>query len=323
MSAALAPCTVPTIYFVGVTTGKSSIMKIFPRWSAILGLDAAITGYDAPPGAPPEAYRRIVQHIKREPLARGALVTTHKIDLLAATRDLFDWLDPYAHLEGEISCIAKSVEGNEDNETTARLEGYAKDPISAGLAWQHFVPAGHFGRSEAQVLCLGAGGAAVALSVFLASRPDAADRPSRFIAVDIDPGRLDALQAIHARLDTGVAFEYVLNTQSVENDRLLAGLPPGSVTINATGMGKDHPGSPLTDAARFPHDGLVWELNYRGERQFMYQALRQAEQRALHVEDGWVYFLHGWTQVISEVFKIELTPELFAQLDRAASEFRE
>jgi hypothetical protein len=24
------------------------------------------------------------------------------------------------------------------------------------------------------------------------------------------------------------------------------------------------------------------------------------------VEDGWVYFLHGWTQVIAEVFGIEI-----------------
>jgi shikimate dehydrogenase len=90
------------------------------------------------------------------------------------------------------------------------------------------------------------------------------------------------------------------------------------VVINATGMGKDLPGSPLTDTAQFPQHGLIWELNYRGVRKFMHQALQQAAVRGLHVEDGWVYFLHGWTQVISEVFKIELTPELFARLDQAA-----
>jgi len=94
MSSVLKPCTAPTFYFIGVTTSKSSIMQIFPRWMKTLGLDAAITGYDAPPGAPPETYRRIVQHIKSAPLARGALVTTHKLDLLAAARELFDWLDP-------------------------------------------------------------------------------------------------------------------------------------------------------------------------------------------------------------------------------------
>ncbi len=313
MTSALAPCSVPTLYFIGVTTSKSSIMDIFPRWADILGLDATIRGYDAPPGAPPEAYRRIVTHIKHDPLAKGALVTTHKIDLLAATHDQFDRLDSYAQLAGEISCIAK------DN---GQLTGHAKDPISSGLAWQHFVPAEHFGRTDAHVLCLGAGGAAVAISLFLARRPDRADRPRKFLAVDINQDRLDALEAIHAKLATDVTFEYILNADAAKNDALLAALPPGSVVINATGMGKDHPGSPLTDAARFPQDGLVWELNYRGERKFMHQALAQANARNLHVEDGWVYFLHGWTQVISEVFKIELTPELFARLDRAASAMR-
>lgn len=313
MSSVLKPCTAPTFYFIGVTTSKSSIMQIFPRWMKTLGLDAAITGYDAPPGAPPETYRRIVQHIKSAPLARGALVTTHKLDLLAAARELFDWLDPYAQLEGEISCIAKD---------DGRLEGYAKDPISSGLAWQHFVPAHHFGRTDAQVLCLGAGGAAVAISTFLAQRPDRADRPRRFIAVDIVQERLNTLQALHAKLETDVTFDYVLNADAAQNDKLLEALPPGSVVINATGMGKDRAGSPLTDAAQFPQNGLAWELNYRGERKFMHQALQQAESRDLHVEDGWVYFLHGWTQVIAEVFKLELTPALFAQLDQAASDVR-
>ena len=40
----------PTMYFVGVTTGSSSIMKVFPAWARELGLDAAIKGIDIPPG---------------------------------------------------------------------------------------------------------------------------------------------------------------------------------------------------------------------------------------------------------------------------------
>ena len=41
----LEPATVPTMYFVGVTTTKSSIMKIFPKWSDILGIGARLVGY--------------------------------------------------------------------------------------------------------------------------------------------------------------------------------------------------------------------------------------------------------------------------------------
>jgi shikimate 5-dehydrogenase len=91
------------------------------------------------------------------------------------------------------------------------------------------------------------------------------------------------------------------------------------MVINATGMGKDRPGSPVTDKGLFPVNGLVWELNYRGELGFLRQAERQAESRNLTVEDGWVYFLHGWSQVIAEAFHLDLTPELFAKLDEAAS----
>ena len=40
------PATKPTIYFIGVTTGKSSIMRVFPKWAQALGLDAEIKGID-------------------------------------------------------------------------------------------------------------------------------------------------------------------------------------------------------------------------------------------------------------------------------------
>lgn len=305
--------TVPTMYFIGVTTGKSSIMKVFPEWSDVLGLGAEIAGYDVTLHAPPEDYRAIVRHIKDDPLSMGALVTTHKIDLLEACRDLFDILDPYAELCGEISCISKR---------DGKLIGHAKDPISSGLAWEHFVEPGYWGRTGGQVLCLGAGGSAVAISVYVAGLPDAANRPKKFIAVNRSQPRLDSLRAIHARLTTDIEFEYVCNEDPGENDRLMAALPAGSMVINATGMGKDRPGSPVTDDGLFPEHGWAWELNYRGELDFMHQAFHQTESRGVRVEDGWVYFLHGWSQVIAQVFDLKLTPGLFARLDQAAASIR-
>jgi shikimate dehydrogenase len=289
-------------------------MRVFPKWSDILDLGAEIVGYDAPIHAPAATYEAIVRHIKEDPLSMGALVTTHKIDLLDATRDMFDYLDPYAELCGEISCISKR-EG--------RLEGYAKDPITAGLSWEAFVQSGHWGPTSAHVMCIGAGGSAVAISVYVSGLPDPADRPTRFVVVQRSLPRLEKLQAIHANLDTDIEFKYLLNEDPVKNDEIMASLPPGSMVINATGMGKDRPGSPVTDNGLFPVNGLVWELNYRGELDFLHQAERQAESRNLTVEDGWVYFLHGWSQVIAEAFHLDLTPELFAELDDAASTIHE
>lgn len=302
----IAEPAAPTFYFIGVKTAQSSSLRVFPRWSQILNLHTEIAGVDVPIGAPARVYRDIVSHIKAHPLARGALITTHKIDLLNAARDLFDELDPYAQLCSEVSCIAKRG---------GKLVGIAKDPVSSGFAWRAFVPAGHFAQTGGAVLCFGSGGAAVAISAYLAK---ADDRPQRMTLVDISEKRLNHARAIHQRINTDIHFEYVLNGAAPQNDRLMAALPDGSMVINATGMGKDLPGSPITVAGIFPQNGLAWELNYRGELLFLQQARRQAEARALHVEDGWRYFLHGWTQAMQDVFGFELTPELFARLDEAA-----
>lgn len=88
--------------------------------------------------------------------------------------------------------------------------------------------------------------------------------------------------------------------------------------VNATGLGKDRPGSPLSDRAQFPINSLVWELNYRGELDFM----KQQEEKKLHVEDGWIYFLHGWTQVIAEVFHIEVNGEGIQQIEQMSNIIR-
>ncbi|HRJ41720.1 MAG TPA: hypothetical protein PL105_07565, partial [Caldilineaceae bacterium] len=104
----LPPPVVPTFYFIGVTTGHSSSRRMFPVWMEALGRPEVIwQGIDLPIHDDPANYRAVVQHIRREPLALGALVTTHKIDLLEACQALFDDFDPYARIIGEVSSIAK------------------------------------------------------------------------------------------------------------------------------------------------------------------------------------------------------------------------
>jgi shikimate dehydrogenase len=306
------PCTRPTLYFVGVTTKRSSIMKVFPRWAEILGIDADIRGYDAAPNSPPEAYRTIVRHLREDPLAMGALVTTHKINLLAAARNLIDDLDPHAHTCGEVSCLSKR---------DGRLIGHAKDPITSAASWRAFVPSDHW-LGGGEVLCLGAGGSAVAISVSVSAFERVGDRPKTIHFVNRSAPRLEHLRAVNDTLDTDITFTYRVNADPRVNDALMHELPPGSLVINATGMGKDSPGSPLTDEGVFPEEGLVWELNYRGELLFLQQARRQTESRKLTIEDGWVYFVHGWSAVVTEVFDVELTPDLYAAFDRAASALR-
>jgi shikimate 5-dehydrogenase len=86
----LEKATQPTMYFIGVTTGKSSIMKVFPEWAQALGLkNTVMKGIDIEIHAEPEVYREVVEFIKHDPLSYGALVTTHKIDLYNAAKDMF------------------------------------------------------------------------------------------------------------------------------------------------------------------------------------------------------------------------------------------
>jgi len=111
------------LLFIGVTTGGSSIMKLFPRWSAALALDAEIEGRDLPIGGPAKLYRSVVEEIRDDDRIRGALVTTHKVDVYHHAADLFDYLDDNARLCREVSSISK---------LGRKLIGHAKDPITAG-----------------------------------------------------------------------------------------------------------------------------------------------------------------------------------------------
>lgn len=309
-----SPATKPTFYFIGVTTGKSSIMTVFPKWAAHLGLgDVEIRGIDLIPHDSVENYRAVVEFIKRDPLSLGALVTTHKLDLFAAARDFFDEIDPHAALMAETSCLSKR---------DGRLICHAKDPISSGLAIDGFVPTGHFASTGAEIFSMGAGGSTIALTWHLMQQSRGADRPSRIVVSNRSQARLDHIRAIHQTLGSDIPCDYVLAPTPQDNDAVLAGLKPGSLVINATGLGKDAAGSPLTFDGTFPERGIVWELNYRGDLIFLDQAKAQADPQGLQIEDGWTYFIHGWTQVIAEVFDIDIPTSgpAFDAISRIAAE---
>jgi shikimate 5-dehydrogenase len=307
------PATRPTLYFIGVTTGSSSIMRVFPAWAKHLDLDAAIVGIDFPLHDEPTRYRDAVEFIKRDPLSSGALVTTHKIDLFHACRDLFDRLDPQAALMQETSCISKSADG---------LVAHAKDPITAGLTLDGFLPPDHFAQTGTDLFVIGAGGSATAITWHLMRKDRGADVPRRVIVSDRSAKRLAAIRDFHRRVETDAELDYVDATPTGANDTVLARLSPGALVINATGLGKDAPGSPLTDAARFPERGIVWELNYRGDLVFLDQAHAQQAARRLQIENGWTYFIHGWTRIIAEVFHLEIPSSgpRFEEISRIAAE---
>ena len=297
--------------FVGVSTSSSSINKVFPLWADILDLPTReLVGHDVPLDADDGVYRRLVTDIAKDEEHLGALVTTHKIRMYEAAADLFDRLDTFARACGEISSISKE---------NGHLVGHAKDPLTAGLALSDFLPPTHFADTGADALVLGAGGSGTALAWSLGTRPD---QPGRVVVTDTSQARLDHLQEVLGRGDRSANVATVLVGSSEETGRVLARCPPGSLVANATGLGKDRPGSPLPDGAAYPRDGYVWEFNYRGSLEFLEQARSSVRANGLTVVDGWRYFIHGWSQVVAEVFHLDLTDADVADLAAAAGRVR-
>lgn len=294
----LMPATEPTMYFVGVTTKQSSIMRVFPAWAEELGLSAVLKGIDLPPGAPEADYRDVVRFIKGDPLSLGALVTTHKLDIVSAAREDFDGFGDDAQVLHEISSISKK---------DGQLWGNAMDAVTSGLSLEAIVPDGYWNESEAELILLGAGGSSLALTYYLHKRAAAGfPVPRKITVTNRRISRLEEMQAMHAGLGSTLPVSYVQVADAAGNDAVVSAAPRGSVVINATGLGKDRPGSPLTDKVVFPQDSIAWDFNYRGELVFLDQARAQQSSLNVRVEDGWVYFLHGWTRVIADVFGIDI-----------------
>ena len=258
--------------------------------------DVRLVGCDLPLHTEPSRYREVVERIKRDERSVGALITAHKIDVFESCRDLIDEVDADAELCGETSCLVRRGE---------TLSAHATDLLSSARAFDDF-----HARTPLEVLCLGAGGSSTAITVQLIRRRLA----TRITVVDRSAAQLARIRAVHDKLDPYLEVRYVETEDSAANDRLLSELPSGSLVVNATGLGKDLPGSPLTDQVEFPEDGYAWDVNYRGQLQFLRQARGQREFRRLHVEDGWRYFIHGWAVVMGWVFDIEMGPGQTASL---------
>ena len=284
------------MYFIGVTTGASSIHRVFPRWARLAGTeDAVLAGLDIPVHGTPEQYRAAVRAIREDPDAMGALVTTHKVGIYNHARELFTNFDADGELLGEVSCIVKRGD---------RLSGLAVDTLTAGLALRDIIGPALF---RGHALILGAGGAGLALACHLFRQ----HQPARVILSDVSRARIDQIRSL-------TPAQCVVNLDAGENDRLLAALPLGALVVNATGMGKDRPGAPITDRAWFPPGSIAWDFNYRGDLLFLDYA-RAGGARAV---DGWDYFLHGWSQIMARVFGFDLTPALFAAMKNEAVSLR-
>lgn len=287
----LVPADQTTMYFYGVTTGKSAIHRVFEAWKPLLGLEhVELRGIDVPLDSPRYVHRAVVEFIRDDVLSMGALITTHKLDVYRHASDLLRQVNDAAGRLDEVSSLVTS-EG--------WIDGLALDTITSGLSIEALVPT----LGGRHIVSMGAGGAALALVDHLVHR-DADDAPASVTVTDISRDRLDSVERIAANASHSIEIRTIVMEPGSNHDALIAAAGPGAVIINATGMGKDRPGSPVSDDIVFGEGSFIWEFNYRGELNFLHQAQARAEQDKLTISDGWLYFIHGWTRVIDSVFNL-------------------
>lgn len=302
-----------TLYFIGVTTQKSAILNIFPQWMKVFKIeDVKICGIDLAINSSVDIYRDVVKRIQNDNDAVGALITSHKVSLYKAANGMFDVIDETALLLGEVSCISKRRD---------KLLAFAKDPIASGMALNTFVTENHFMNTGSEVLVLGAGGSAFAIVAHLLSGTRHDGIPSKIIIANRSLERLDEARKVFFRYlkEANIVFELVPDPE--DSDKLLKQLPAFSIIINATGLGKDRPGSPLTENVVFPKNAYVWDFNYRGDLLFLNQACLH-QDRNIHIEDGWIYFVHNWLLCLQEVFNFSITSDMYDVCFELAAEHR-
>jgi shikimate 5-dehydrogenase len=93
------------------------------------------------------------------------------------------------------------------------------------------------------------------------------DRPHTLTVVNRSPARLERLRSMVSKCTTDINIEYVCHNDALKNDELVEALPEGSLVINGTGMGKDIPGSPVTDAVVYPMNSVVSFTRHRARQQ--------------------------------------------------------
>lgn len=303
------------VTFLGVTTKASSIVRIFPAWARACGLNLALRCIDLPMMSTADQYRSVANDLLTEPWVLGMVITGHKRRMYEAVSDLLVDSDPYARAGREVSPLLASDRG---------LVADACDPRTVRLVLDHLLGPRYWHDTTADALILGSGGAGISIALTLLTRrvgqrlASSDDAPRRLVITDVVAQRADLAREL-LQPYSGTSEIKVYKVDRDQTTRLLETLSPGSLVVNATGMGKDTPGSPVAPTAVFPERARVLEANYRGNRPFLRQAEAQAQAKALVLQDGWNYFVHGWTEALAPMVPGGMSSERAAMFETIAT----
>ena len=301
----------PKIAFLGVSTGSSWVHRVFSRWAACLQYDLALESMDLALRSPASSYRHFVMGLReRRGDICGALITSHKAAVFETARDLFDELTPESQRLGEVGMVYWRDD---------RIVGAANDSISTrAVVRRLLLDSPRWANSARKAVILGAGGAGLALVDSLVRDPDV--KCSDICVTECDGSRLLQVRSRIADWIAGIPIN-ILHVNGTADD-VVAQAGEGALIVNATGLGKDLPGSPVSPQTVFPNEAFVWEFNYRlipqQEPSFLETARRQAHARKLTIEDGWEYFIWGWLCVMANA--LGRSPADFHDCFKAAAE---
>lgn len=289
--------------FLGVSTGESAVNRVFDAWCGALGVDWMLEGRDLPLASEGPDYRQFLEDLRDDSYV-GALVTSHKARLYDSCWAEFDLLEPAAFSLGEVGLVRKQPAG---------LVAGVSDISSGGYILRSLVDR-TAGDTPSEALVIGAGGAGLAAAWNL-SVESVGDFTTITIA-ERSSERVKIVRDVVSRWPARIKPAVVHVPDGPSCSQLVQGLRPASLIVNASGVGKDLPGSPCSDDVQFPVGAFVWEFNYRGPLDFLRRAQSQAQRSQLVVEDGLLYFAAGWSFVLTRVAGIPWRPQLVKTFDR-------
>lgn len=299
--------SVSSVYFLGLTTRSSAAHRVFPGWVKAIDWAAVLVGVDVPPQSGRDRYVDFLKHMRCDPFCSGAQVTSHKVRLYDLVADEFEELDPDVIALGEVGGI--SVRGN-------KLAAFSPDMLALGDELETILGQQSHQPTRREVVILGGGGAGRAVVLAIARRGIGSASKVTITEKDVDL-KADLEQRLKTLLSGYDWLDYEVRDAS-DNDDIVVRTAPGSLIVNATGMGKDTRGSPVAASTPLPIGSIAWDLNYRGALDFLTFARTQCTARGVMAIDGWDYFLRNWFACLTRIAGREPSASQFERF-RSAS----
>ena len=269
------------VLFLGRDTTGTLAAKSFPAWMRLFDADCELVCINMSPDSGDQEYVSLLARVRDLKGCAGMMVTSHKVRLYQAAHTSFDRSSSDVELLEEVGGVVVSDK---------RVVAVSPDAAGFRDEFRQHVNT----TSAVDIIVLGGGGASRAIALVASALPNV----RRIAVTEIDSRRRSELQRWVAWLRIRGVNKPIDILPAEANNELTSNAAPGALVVNASGLGKDSAGSPISRKVKFPFGSIVWDLNYRGELTFLDHANDQADKRDLFVMDGFSLFVKNWTWLL-------------------------